>query len=127
MLIGSHCPYCPTVLRGLSELVKTGVVGKLEAVNMNSIQKLPMHWGCDRFHGYVGLNWRDCVREGTAGMATPSEAGLSLISLNSFPQKNDRTIKLIQENPAALNALLLSPNPRRNSTPHRHHAIIGPA
>ena len=34
MLLGTHCPYCPTVLKGLGELVKSGVVGKLEAVNI---------------------------------------------------------------------------------------------
>lgn len=34
LLLTSQCPHCPTVLQGLSELVKKGVIGRLEAVNI---------------------------------------------------------------------------------------------
>ena len=34
MLLGTHCPYCPTVLKELGELVKSGVIGKLVVVNI---------------------------------------------------------------------------------------------
>ena len=34
MLLGTHCPHCPTVLASLSELVKQGVISKLEVVNL---------------------------------------------------------------------------------------------
>ncbi len=34
LLLSSHCPHCPVVLAGLAELVKRGVVGRLEAVNI---------------------------------------------------------------------------------------------
>lgn len=34
LLLSSSCPFCPTVLQGLSELVKTGVIGRLEVVNV---------------------------------------------------------------------------------------------
>jgi thiol-disulfide isomerase/thioredoxin len=34
MLLGTHCPHCPSVLASLSELVKQGVVSKLEVVNL---------------------------------------------------------------------------------------------
>jgi hypothetical protein len=34
MLLGPDCPHCPGVLEGLSTLVKQGVVGRLEIVNI---------------------------------------------------------------------------------------------
>ena len=34
MMLGSHCPHCPSVLGSLSELVKQGVISKLEVVNL---------------------------------------------------------------------------------------------
>jgi len=33
LFISSHCPHCPAVLAGLSDLVKRGVIGRLEVVN----------------------------------------------------------------------------------------------
>ena len=34
LLLTSQCPHCPTVLQGLGELVKKGLIGRLEAVNI---------------------------------------------------------------------------------------------
>lgn len=34
LLLTSQCPHCPTVLQGLGELVKKGVIGRLEVVNI---------------------------------------------------------------------------------------------
>ena len=34
MLLGTHCPHCTSVLSVLSELVKQGVISKLEVVNL---------------------------------------------------------------------------------------------
>ncbi|MFP5505197.1 MAG: HEAT repeat domain-containing protein [Gammaproteobacteria bacterium] len=34
LYIANGCPHCPTVLQGLSELVKSGAVGRLEVVNI---------------------------------------------------------------------------------------------
>jgi len=34
MLLGTHCPHCPAVLGSLSDLVKQGVISKLEVVNL---------------------------------------------------------------------------------------------
>lgn len=36
LLLASQCPHCPTVLAGLCELVKQGVIGRLEAVNIEA-------------------------------------------------------------------------------------------
>ncbi|MEQ1591278.1 MAG: HEAT repeat domain-containing protein [Thiobacillaceae bacterium] len=34
LLISTHCPHCPTMLHAMSDLVKQGIVGKLEVVNL---------------------------------------------------------------------------------------------
>ncbi len=34
LLLSGHCPHCPAVLAGLSELVKRGGIGRFEAVNI---------------------------------------------------------------------------------------------
>jgi thiol-disulfide isomerase/thioredoxin len=34
LFITSHCPHCPAVLTALSELLKRGAIGRLEAVNV---------------------------------------------------------------------------------------------
>lgn len=34
LLLAPGCPHCPTVLRGLAELLKQGRIGRLEAVNI---------------------------------------------------------------------------------------------
>jgi len=34
LLLGTQCPFCPTVLQALGELVKTGHIGRLEVVNI---------------------------------------------------------------------------------------------
>jgi len=34
MLLGTHCPHCASVLGSLSELVKQGVIARLEVVNL---------------------------------------------------------------------------------------------
>ena len=34
LLLSTQCPHCPTVLQGLGELVKKGLIGRLEVVNI---------------------------------------------------------------------------------------------
>lgn len=34
LLLSSHCPHCPAMLQVLSDLVKQGIVGRLEVVNL---------------------------------------------------------------------------------------------
>jgi thioredoxin-like negative regulator of GroEL len=40
LVIASGCPHCPTVLSGLAELVKQGLIGKLEIVNATARPEL---------------------------------------------------------------------------------------
>lgn len=34
LLISTHCPHCPAVLSALADLVKQGIIGRFEAVNL---------------------------------------------------------------------------------------------
>lgn len=34
LLISTHCPHCPVMLSSLAELLKQGIIGRLEAVNL---------------------------------------------------------------------------------------------
>lgn len=45
LLLTSQCPHCPTVLQALSELVKKGVIGRLEAVNIQVRSDIAAQYG----------------------------------------------------------------------------------
>jgi thiol-disulfide isomerase/thioredoxin len=113
MLLGTHCPYCPTVLKGLGELVKSGAVGKLEVVNIE------LHPDIARALGVRSVPW---VRIGpfeleglrsekelrTWAEAAGTEAGYaSYLDELLSSGKIDRAIKLVQKNPDAIKALLV--------------------
>ncbi len=36
LFIASQCPHCPTVLSGLADLLKRGLIGRMEAINIES-------------------------------------------------------------------------------------------
>ena len=113
MLLGTHCPHCPTVLRGISDLVKSGAVGKLEVVNIEQ------HPDVARALGVRSVPW---VRIGpfeleglrsekelrTWAETAGTEAGyvLYLDELLSTGKIGQAT-KLVQSNPDAIYALLL--------------------
>jgi thioredoxin-like negative regulator of GroEL len=45
LLLTTRCPHCPTVLQGLAELVKQGVIGRLEAVNIAARPEVAARYG----------------------------------------------------------------------------------
>jgi thiol-disulfide isomerase/thioredoxin len=113
MLLGTHCPYCPTVLKSLIELVKTGAVGKLEAVNIEQ------HPDIARALGVRSVPW---VRIGPfeleglrsekelrtwAEIAGTETGYASYLDELLSTGKIDRAIKLVQSNPDTIKALLL--------------------
>ncbi len=51
MLLAPGCPHCPGVLEGLSRLLKEGVIGRLEAVNVE------VHPGRAQELGVRGVPW----------------------------------------------------------------------
>jgi hypothetical protein len=112
MLLGTHCPHCPTVLRGLSDLVKSGAVGKLEVVNIE------LHPEVARTLGVRSVPW---VRIGpfeleglrsekelrTWAEAAGTETGYaSYLDELLSTGKIDRATKLVKTSPDAINALL---------------------
>lgn len=45
LLLGTRCPHCPTVLRELGELLKAGILGSLEAVNIEQRPEIARRLG----------------------------------------------------------------------------------
>ena len=45
MLLGTNCPFCPAVLDGLTQLVKKGLIGKLEVINLEVQPETARHLG----------------------------------------------------------------------------------
>jgi hypothetical protein len=45
LLLSTQCPHCPTVLQGLGELVKQGLIGRLEVVNIMARPELARELG----------------------------------------------------------------------------------
>jgi len=45
LLLTSTCPHCPAVLQGLSELVKQGVIGRFEAINIDAHPEIAEQYG----------------------------------------------------------------------------------
>jgi thiol-disulfide isomerase/thioredoxin len=113
LLLGTHCPYCPTVLKALGELVKSGAVGKLEAVNIEQ------HPDVARVLGVRSVPW---VRIGpfeleglrsekelrTWAETAGTEAGYaSYLDELLSTGKINRAIELVQKNPDTVKALLV--------------------
>ncbi len=67
LLLTSRCPYCPTVLQGLSELVKSGKIGRLEVVNIETHPEV-----ADR-HGTRGVPWIRIGDFELEGLHSPAE------------------------------------------------------
>lgn len=44
LFISPGCPHCPAVLEGLAQLLKEGVIGRLEAVNLAAHPDLAQEW-----------------------------------------------------------------------------------
>jgi len=43
--LSSHCPYCPAMLQILADLVKRGVLGRLDIVNLEARPDAALEWG----------------------------------------------------------------------------------
>ncbi len=67
LLLTSSCPHCPTVLAGLAELVKVGLIGRLEAVNIE------VHPDVARKHGVRSVPWIRLGPFELEGLHAPAE------------------------------------------------------
>ena len=45
LLMGTHCPYCPTVLKGLRSLAASGIIGTVETVNIEEHPEIARELG----------------------------------------------------------------------------------
>jgi thiol-disulfide isomerase/thioredoxin len=112
MLLGTHCPYCPAVLKSLSELVKSGAIGKLEAVNIEQHPDIARALGV-RSVPWVrigpfeleGLRSEKELRTWAEAVGTETGYASYLDELLSTG-KIDRAIKLVQRNPNSIKAML---------------------
>jgi thiol-disulfide isomerase/thioredoxin len=112
MLLGTHCPYCPTVLKGLEELLKSGMIGKFVAVNIEQhpevarelkVRSVP--WVRIGPFELEGLRSEKELRTWAEAAGTESGFELYLNELLSTG-KIDQAIKRIKEIPAMIKALL---------------------
>ncbi len=69
LLIATGCPHCPTVLAGVSELVKQGKIGRLEVVNIVT------HPEVAQALGVRGVPWLRLGPFELPGLRTPAELG----------------------------------------------------
>ncbi len=112
LLLTSHCPYCPTVLQGLSELVKAGRIGRLQAVNIEAHPEIAEQYGAR------SVPWIRIGEFELEGLHSPAELaewvqragsphGLADWFASLFREgKLARVITAVQNNPTHLDALL---------------------
>ena len=112
LFLSSHCPHCPAVLAGLSELVKRGAIGRLEVVN------LEIHPESAETLGVRSVPWLRLGPFELTGARTPGEletwaqratsAEGMADAFHDFLKSGDlqQVLALIAADPARLSALL---------------------
>ncbi len=113
LALGTHCPHCPTVLAGLSELVKKGLIGKLEVVNLDQRPDTATELGIR------GVPWMRIGPFTLEGLRSPAElqtwaerAGTTQGMAEYFRElltegKLDQVSSVIDRDPFSMEALLL--------------------
>ncbi|MES9991740.1 MAG: HEAT repeat domain-containing protein [Candidatus Thiodiazotropha sp.] len=112
LLLASGCAHCPAVLQGLSDLLKQGKIGRLEAVNVAE------HPEVARRLGTRSVPWTRIGRFELEGVLTPGElehwcelaggdAGTgSYFSHLLETQRADRVVAWLQQDPETIHDLL---------------------
>ena len=112
LLLGTHCPHCPTVLQSLSNLVKAGTLGTLKVVNIEQRADIAQELGVRSVPwvriGSFELEGLRSEKE-LRGWAEKAAAGTGLASwldeaLSSG--KLDKPLDRIKTEPAAMDAML---------------------
>jgi len=67
LLISTHCPHCPAMLASLADLLKQGVIGRLEAVNLEQRPEV------GQALGVRSVPWLRLGRIELAGVHSPTE------------------------------------------------------
>ena len=112
MLLGTHCPHCPSVLNGLIALVKQGTIGTLKVINIEQRPDLARELGIRtvpwvRFGAFEleGLHSEKELEKWAenAGSAAGMVAWLNELLANGNISKAS---KLVKTSPDAIHALL---------------------
>jgi hypothetical protein len=113
LLMGKHCPYCPTVLQGLQALAADGVIGKLETVVIEDhperaaelgVRSVP--WVRIGPFELAGLRSVQELRSWAEKAGTDTGMAVYLNELLSTGNV-DKGMALVRDNPGTLKALLL--------------------
>lgn len=123
LLLSTQCSHCPTVLQGLSELVKQGVISRLEVVNIGVRPDIAER------HGIRSVPWVKIGDFELEGLHSPAELrrwaerynqanGLAEYFTELFNQGLlPRVLKAVRTKPGHLNTLLkLSADPDTDLT-----------
>lgn len=123
LLLTSRCPHCPTVLQGLSGLVKSGNIGRLEVINIEAHPEIAEQ------HGARSVPWIRIGQFELEGLHSPAELatwvqragsphGVADYFSNLLKDGQlDKAIHVIQRKPEQLDALLqLAGNPDTDLT-----------
>ena len=112
LFISTHCPHCPSVLAGLAELLKRGVIGRLEVVNLELRPEIAREMGV-RAVPWLRLGLFELTGARTVGeletwaRRTQSDEGMSEAFHDLLKQGGlAQVLRLIQAEPTRLAALL---------------------
>ena len=112
LFLSSQCPHCPAVLAGLSELVKRGVIGRLEVVNLEARPD------AGEPYGVRSVPWLRLGPFVLTGARTPGELEVWARRADSEAGMNDafhdllktgdlqQVLALVEAEPSRLSALL---------------------
>jgi thiol-disulfide isomerase/thioredoxin len=113
LLLSSQCPHCPTVLQALAELVKQGIIGRLEAVNIAARPDVAAQYGV-RSVPWIRLGEFELQGLHSAAelrhwaQRAGSEAGVAEYYTEQLKQGQlSRVLDAVQKNPQRLSVLLL--------------------
>ena len=112
LLLGTHCPHCPSVLQGLANLVKAGTLGTLKIVNIEQrvdiARELGVHsvpWVRIGTFELQGLRSEQEFAEWAARASSNSGMAEWLNELLSSGQL-DQVLDRVRSDPAVMDALL---------------------
>lgn len=113
LLLSSQCPFCPTVLQALGELVKSGHIGRLEVVNIEQRPEIAKALGVRTVPWTrVGPFELDGLRSHAElklwAERAGSPEGLKAYLIELFTTGGlKKVLELVQRDPAYLDALVL--------------------
>lgn len=109
LYIANGCPHCPTVLAGLSELVKSGHIGRLEVVNITQHPELA------QARSVRAVPWLQLGPFELTGLRAPAELAQWAARANSVEGMADYLRELLTEGSLAKARATLQRAPQRTA------------